>query len=277
MAIISTAHELPPMPGHPFPTAPFQGQYSDVIYRGVSYEEDSQPVKGIVFYFHGSGANAPLNNGALVQDLTQAGYRVVSITMLNHGNSTPSGFRYGYGNVNDPDFTSLFIKTAWWVATVMSSNLKDGLPYMIVGHSMGASATLSYLAHYAQQPEVLADPNYKGAILNGATVGGTGDFSWNDVSKNLAIIGGMVSLIEPGKRLLLCYTDNDAYCPPDYAKRVQTMIPTDADVYITSPGAFGHSWMNSTNSWIVKNWVEQLYNDQPLLTASGKPMKKGPV
>lgn len=80
-------------------------------------------------------------------------------------------------------------------------------------------------------------------------------------------------------RVIMSYSDNDPYCPPDYAKRIQAAIRPDSEIYLTSPGPLGHSWMNSNsaNAQIVVDWVDQLMNDEPIRNSDGTLAKAGPI
>lgn len=281
MALIEVPLEFSPSQldiDFPFPVNR-PSAYNDVYLRGKLYADTSAPILGVVFYFHGSGAAGPIS-GPLVNKLTGAGYRVVALTYFGSGESSVSPFKYSYGNVTAPEFTQLFIKTSYWVkAAIKGSGVLGSGPSNIVllGHSMGASAVLAYLAGYAGEVDPLFWPVFKGAIVNGATVGGLGNNSWNDVNRNINTLSGIVNLVE-GK-VIMTYSDNDPYCPPDYAKRIQAAIRPDSEIYLTSPGPLGHSWMNASeaNAQTVLNWVNQLINDEPIRNSDGSLAKAGPV
>lgn len=261
-------------------------EHQGVYFRGaeICYESYEQNKKGIVLYFHGSGGG-PTRQYALSDAINDLGYTYIGINELGHGDSGPLTYRTGYGNVNNPEFQNRWIKTAWWIKTVMDylkPRLEStGEKVVILGHSMGATGTIAYLAGYADFDEVGVDTHVdkykdylKGVMVNGATIGGLGTFSWNDVNRNINGMSQMLRLAQYAKvRMLITYSDNDSYAPPDYVKRLQLALQKDDLTYLVSSGDRGHAWTGKSreNADIAASWVDSLMTDKPILLLNGKP------
>src|SRR5690554_6707763 len=134
----------------------------------------------VVMYFHGSGSPGFLE-GPIVDLLVSEGYFVIMAMAPNAPGSSRIPFRHGYGNVNAPHYTAHFIKEAWWVETlVRATDMPNSAKIVLFGHSKGGSAVVSWAAGNTGR-EVFPS-NIKGIIANGTTVGGLGQYNWNDVS-----------------------------------------------------------------------------------------------
>lgn len=275
MAIIVQDSKMPLLPGFPMPASVYDASTYRLAVRFM-YDDELLDIDDIrfVFYFHGAGSSGFLE-GPLVDQLLSSGYYVILVMAPNAPGSDRIPYRYGYGNVNAPHYTAHFIKDGWWVET--SSPLFSDFPQakaVLIGHSKGGTACLSWAAGYTGRSSL--PPQLKGIIANGATVGGLGNGSWNDVNRNINSLSPIIAGLKA--KTILAYADNDAFAPPDYARRLQTVIPPDAETYMMSPGDFPHQWVNTPEGApIVVNWVNQLMNDQPILNVDGSPAVPGPV
>ena len=102
-----------------------------------------------VVLIHGFMADRKLMS-VLARRLAENGYAVLAIDVNGHGeNSNPFG-----GGVGDAGSLREDVKQA--VDYLRSSPFVDGSRIVVMGHSMGAGATLDYATH---------DPNLKGAVM----------------------------------------------------------------------------------------------------------------
>src|SRR5690606_1214287 len=274
MAIIVIDSQIPLPPGFPMPASVYNASTYRLALR-QTYDDallDSNNVR-MVFYFHGAGSPGFLE-GPLVDQLVSSGYFVIMIMAPNAPGSDRIPYRHGYGNVNAPHFTAHCIKDAWWgeVGGILLENSTQAQG-VFIGHSKGGTACLSWAAGYTGRTSLPS--NLKGIIANGSTVGGLGNGSWNDVNRNINSLSPIVAQLKA--KTILAYANNDAFAPPDYARRLQTVIPPDAETYMMSPGDFPHQWMNTPEGApIVIDWVGQLMDDQPILNVDGSPAVPGP-
>lgn len=276
MALVVNDAALPLPADYPMPSVKYDPTTMHFAVR-VAYD-DEVPSKGSVIYFHGSGTTGPLT-GPLFDALVAAGYTLYSVQYFGVGDSSPNPFRYGYGNVNAPHFTSHFIKSGWWVEAAVRA-LAPSIPtdVVLLGQSFGAAALLTWSAGYTGTKTVL--PNIKGILANGATVAGLGDLSWNDVNRNINSLTPIVQQLKD--RTLMVYGGQDQYAPPDYVKRLQMAIPLDTETYVLTPGStYGHTWINESpaNAALVVEWVDQLIDGLPILRGGGSsvPAIPGPA
>lgn len=216
-------------------------------------------------------------NGAYMTTVwSQVNYDVVGVKVR-----TVPPWRYGYANINSPNAVGQFCKTAWHVRTMLKY-IKANIPeteVVLQGSSAGASAILAYLAGYAgaHDKEDTGLDMVKGAVINAPTMGGLGNGTWNHPSRTLNLMAQMLGKVLP-KPLICTYSDNDPYGPPDYSRRLQSVVPTEADTYIMSSGSLGHSWMNTVaGAPLARAWVNQIANGTTILDRFGNPAIKGPV
>jgi len=97
-----------------------------------------------VLLVHGFSSDR-INSSALARRIAQNGYGVLAIDVRGHGENR---------NPFDEDGLREDLKTA--VEFLRQSNLVDGSRIVVMGHSMGAGATLDYVTH---------DPNIKGSVM----------------------------------------------------------------------------------------------------------------
>lgn len=232
------------------------------------YSDSAIQAKGTILFFHGSGGRGDLS--VLFPALVAQGYRILSLMNLNSGDSDTSLFRHGYYATFEPQFMSRFIKDAYYVKIAVEQ-VPLGTPFLLLGHSQGASGILGYLAGLAGPPRSFG---YRGSLCNGATIGGLGDFSWNDVMRNLNQLGGVLSQLRLPAHLV--YGNQDAYAPPDYAKRLQLYMPQHSTML--SAGNRGHNWLDTSDGTaLVTGWIDQIWDGVPVTTLQGVPATPGPV
>lgn len=286
-SIITKKIEIPLPDNYPCPVNRVGDyiNYQDGYFRGVEICDESydKNKKGIVLYFHGSGARATAQS-ALSDAVNEKGYSFIGINELGYGESGKATYRYGYGNVNLPEFQNRWIKSAWWVKAVMEYIKprveKTNERIVILGHSMGAAAAIAYLAGYADFDEGEGNTHadhfrarLQGVFVNGATIGGLGTFTWNDINKNINGMSQMFRLAQDAEvRKLIVYSDNDAYGPPDYVKRLQMALKSDKNTYMVSSGGRGHSWLGAStdNAKIAAQWIDSLMRGQPIHLLDGR-------
>ena len=125
---------LPGASNQPGPDNPF--------YQSFPKPPDQRPPA--VLLVHGFSADR-ISTSALARRIAQNGYGVLAIDVRGHGENR---------NPFDQQGLRDDLKTA--VEYLRQSNLVDGSRIALVGHSMGAGATLDYAAH---------DPNIKGSVM----------------------------------------------------------------------------------------------------------------
>lgn len=122
----------------------------------VRYLPEGEP-KGIVQIVHGM-AEYMERYGAFAQFLTERGFLVTGEDHLGHGMSVPEGETYGYFCSQDP--ATVLVRDVHRLKK-MTQEAYPGVPYFILGHSMGSYILRNYLYRY-------------GTGIQGAIVMGTG-------------------------------------------------------------------------------------------------------
>lgn len=285
MAVIQELIEFPIPEDYPCPIDNRDNYVlSGAYFRGYSFKDSSygsssNPYKGVVLYFHGSGAGEPKET-LLTTTLCNEGYIFIAINDLNLGISGMRPEKYGYGNVNDPQFTQRWILSGWWVRSVINyveDMVKaNNYPVVLIGHSMGAAGVLAYLAGYTGGEQTHINDKlgslYRGCLANGATIAGLGNNSWNDITFNINQMSQMMRLAQeaPSTKLIV-YADNDSYAPPEYVKFLESSLASGKSTYVLGAGNLGHSWFNidHTTTQIVASWVDQLMNWKAIRTVKG--------
>lgn len=251
----------------------------------------------IILHLPGSGATSLMNETTpLVQDLLAGKPQRIFVSCSFMG-ATSTGAsirpsRYGYGNVNAPHYTSSWIKYAAEAAHQIGGAAKQfgGLHpdtrIVLLGHSRGASAHVAYLANMHPQSRAYfnglygSDGMIAGALLNAPTQGGLGDYSWNDLPRNIRGMSDMFHRLNPSIKTLLTYGDIDEFAPPYYTSRVRQGLKPGSPHYLLSAGpGIGHSWMTTTTGRPkVRMWVDQLFDGTTITQVDGvTPAVPGPM
>lgn len=124
--------------------------------HAVRYAPDGGEVKCIVQIMHGM-AEYKERYEEFAQFLTDRGFVVTANDHLGHGKSVAEGGAYGYFCEQDP--ATVVVRDAHRLKK-MTQNLYPGVPYIILGHSMGSFVLRNYICRY-------------GTGINGAIIMGT--------------------------------------------------------------------------------------------------------
>lgn len=124
--------------------------------HGVRYLPEGDPI-AIFQIVHGMAEYAQRYE-ELARFLTQRGYVVTAQDQLGHGGSVPEGEPYGYFCSRDP--ATVLVRDVHRLKK-MTQEKYPGLPYVILGHSMGSFIVRNYLCRY-------------GSGIDGAVIAGTG-------------------------------------------------------------------------------------------------------
>lgn len=119
--------------------------------------ENRECIRGIVQIVHGM-AEYVERYEEFAEYLTNRGYVVTGEDHMGHGKSVGSGNAFGYFCEEDP--ATILVKDVHRL-TEMTRELYPGVPYVMVGHSMGSFITRNYMCDY-------------GSELNGVIILGTG-------------------------------------------------------------------------------------------------------
>lgn len=179
---------------------------SDRIHA-VRYTPDEGQVKCVVQIMHGMAEYTERYEG-FAEFLTERGFAVTGNDHLGHGKSISEGGTYGYFCEQDP--ATVVVRDAHRLKK-MTQNLYPGVPYVILGHSMGSFVLRNYLCRY-------------GTGIDGAIIMGTGTQP-DSLLKVSKVIAGMQKLIY-GSRHVSKFIDNQAF--GSYNKKIAN-ARTDKD------------------------------------------------
>lgn len=126
--------------------------------HAVRYTPEDGVVKGVVQIIHGM-AEYVERYEEFARFLTDRGFAVTGEDHLGHGKSVAEGGRYGYFCEQDP--ATVVVRDAHRLKK-MTQAVYPGVPYVILGHSMGSFILRNYICRY-------------GAGINGAVIMGTGE------------------------------------------------------------------------------------------------------
>lgn len=112
--------------------------------HAVRYLPDNGQVKAVVQIIHGMAEYIERYEG-FAQYLTQRGYAVTGDDHLGHGGSVPEGGSYGYFCEQDP--ATVVVRDVHRLKK-MTQEKYPGVPYVILGHSMGSFILRNYLCKY---------------------------------------------------------------------------------------------------------------------------------
>ncbi len=150
--------------------------------HGVRYMPDAENVTGVVQIIHGM-AEYVERYEEFARFLTDRNMVVVGEDHLGHGKSVGEGQVQGYFCTQDP--ATVVVRDSHRLKK-MTQQLYPGVPYFIVGHSMGSFILRSYMARY-------------GTGIDGAVLLGTG-MQADSVIKSGKIAAGMINLFGGAKR-----------------------------------------------------------------------------
>jgi len=125
--------------------------------RAVRYTPENNTVRCVVQIVHGMAEHVDRYE-AFAEVLTQQGFLVTAQDHLGHGKSVAEGGTYGYFCEQDP--ATVLVRDVHRLKK-MTQSLYPGVPYIIIGHSMGSFILRSYICRY-------------GTGINGAILLGTG-------------------------------------------------------------------------------------------------------
>ena len=111
--------------------------------HSVKYLPEGQP-KGIVQIIHGMAEHMGRYEG-FAKFLVEQGYVVTGEDHLGHGLSVPEGEKYGYFCSMDP--ATVLVRDVHRLKKTVQAQY-PGIPYMILGHSMGSYILRNYLCRY---------------------------------------------------------------------------------------------------------------------------------
>lgn len=144
--------------------------------HAVRWTPESGNVAGVVQIVHGM-AEYVERYEEFARFLTERGFVVTGEDHLGHGGSVPEGGEQGYFCEQDP--ATVVVRDVHRLKK-MTQELYPGVPYFILGHSMGSFITRNYIARY-------------GTGIDGAVIMGTGMQSDGllFLSKTLAAVEGV--------------------------------------------------------------------------------------
>ena len=125
--------------------------------HAVRYTPDSGEVRCVVQLIHGMSEYVERYE-EFAEFLTEKGFAVTGDDHLGHGKTVPEGGTYGYFCEQDP--ATVVVRDVHRLKK-MTQELYPGVPYVILGHSMGSFILRNYLCRY-------------GSGISGAIIMGTG-------------------------------------------------------------------------------------------------------
>ncbi len=143
---------------------------SDKIYA-VRYTPDEGEIRGVVQIIHGMSEHIGRYE-EFARFLTEKGFVVTGDDHLGHGKSVPQRGTYGYFCEQDP--ATVVVRDVHRLKKLTQAAY-PGVPYIILGHSMGSFILRNYLCRY-------------GTGIDGAVIMGTGM-----QKKSLVVVGKAVA------------------------------------------------------------------------------------
>lgn len=193
------------------------------------------------------------------------GILVVGDDHLGHGQSVPTGGTYGYFCENDP--ATVVVRDVHRLKK-MTQNLYPGVPYFIMGHSMGSFITRNYLCKY-------------GSGIDGAVILGTGMQPKSVLAVSKAVAAIQKALY--GSKHVSHFIDKNAF--GKYNKRIKDAktaadwLTKDADrveAYLKDSSCGFVFTVNGFQTLFELIWrlykkenLENMPKDLPILFASG--------
>lgn len=112
--------------------------------HAVRYTPEEGAPRGVVQIIHGMAEYAERYE-AFAEYLTKKGFVVTGEDHLGHGKSVPGGGAYGYFCEQDP--ATVVVRDVHRLKK-MTQSIYPGIPYIILGHSMGSFILRNYLCRY---------------------------------------------------------------------------------------------------------------------------------
>lgn len=209
-------------------------------------DEAGVPIKApCLIHHHGSAATDHMDETAPeILALLSLGFNIVSFRGFKAGTSSKSPTN-GYGNIHAPLLYANALRGAYRVqssiefAEAQRDRYFTNDRFCLFGNSAGATAALAWSGHstrFGSQDKVSA------IFGNGAVLAGMGDKSWNDVSRVINMMTGLIeNVIHP---TLLSYGDSDTYAPPELSRSFQTAAKlSGTPVSFYFPGDYPHNWL----------------------------------
>lgn len=106
--------------------------------------EETQPVRGVIQIVHGMAEHMGRYE-ELAEYLVERGFVVTGDDHLGHGDSVAEGNPYGYFCDHDP--ATVVVRDVHRLKK-MTQNDFPGVPYIMLGHSMGSFITRNYMFRY---------------------------------------------------------------------------------------------------------------------------------
>lgn len=112
--------------------------------HAVRYTPENEKVRCVVQIVHGMAEHVGRYE-VLAERLTAQGFAVTAQDHLGHGKSVAEGGIYGYFCEQDP--ATVLVRDVHRLKK-MTQSLYPGIPYIIIGHSMGSYILRSYICRY---------------------------------------------------------------------------------------------------------------------------------
>jgi hypothetical protein len=241
--------EFDGIPLSPHYTMPPPLSAADFHYSArIHYRADKAgvPIKApCLIHYHGSGATGHMDETSPdILALLSLGFNVLSFRGFRVGTSSASPTN-GYGNVHAPLLYANALRGAYRVqssiefAEAHRGDYFTNDRFCLFGNSAGATAALAWSGH---SPRFNSQDKVAAIFGNGAVLAGLGNNSWNDASRVINMMTGLIeNVIHP---TLLSYGDRDAYAPPEMSRSFQTAAKlSGAPVSFYFPGDYPHNWL----------------------------------
>jgi len=112
--------------------------------HAVRYTPDNGEVKGVFQIVHGMAEYIERYED-IAEYMTERGFVVTGDDHLGHGKSVPEGGVYGYFCEQDP--ATVVVRDVHRLKK-MTQELYPGVPYILMGHSMGSFIARNYICRY---------------------------------------------------------------------------------------------------------------------------------
>ena len=135
----------------------FESRDGKTNIHAVRYTPDNGEIKGVFQIVHGMAEYIERYED-IAEYMTERGFVVTGDDHLGHGKSVPEGKNYGYFCEQDP--ATVVVRDVHRLKKI-TQEAYPGVPYFLLGHSMGSFIARNYLCRY-------------GSGITGAIIMGTG-------------------------------------------------------------------------------------------------------